>query len=136
MDKEIVYIVKQKETNYVKIGITTEFKKKGRFAQLQTTSPTGIEIVNIFYVEDSKANERKLHSYFHKERLNGEWFKLTDNQLIEIKDLIIDEIELNSKWWLDFNIPLLGRHNKKVNKKAKRNLVTPEKFKTPFESLY
>ncbi|MGL5049585.1 MAG: GIY-YIG nuclease family protein [Fusobacteriaceae bacterium] len=68
-----LYVI-QNEVGRVKIGITSELKK--RFGALETGG--GLEIVKKFYVEEKnkEALEKSLHKTFEEYRTLGEWFNI------------------------------------------------------------
>lgn len=79
-----VYIFKIHE--FCKIGISSDPKR--RMKQVSTLSPYEVEK---FYVsrlfENPEDVERKMHSYFWKEREHGEWFKIPFNTAVEVLEL-------------------------------------------------
>lgn len=89
--KGIVYIIRQKDKQYFKIGWTetkgldNEDPVKTRMKQLQTGSPDKLEIVGCFNAR-SKKTEQALHTLFASNRVNGEWFNLTLNDCQNILD--------------------------------------------------
>lgn len=78
---QIMYILRNGNTNQYKIGITNNLNS--RIAKLQTGCPGELEIVKIYTHynrEVIKKYERVLHRYYTKcgcrIRSNGEWFEL------------------------------------------------------------
>lgn len=78
--KNFVYIMQNRQNNYYKIGrsIDTEHREK----TLQSQEP---DIVLIEKWSASAEVEIMLHRRFKEKRLRGEWFKLTDDDLEEIR---------------------------------------------------
>ncbi len=66
-------------THY-KIGITAGTVTK-RVVELQTGSPTKIEISGYSYNKNALEMEQWLHTKFHSKRLEGEWFALNDDDV-------------------------------------------------------
>ena len=80
---QLLYVIRQSGTNYCKIGISKDPKK--RLREMQTSSPTKLKLS---LVVETKKNaiklERSLHKAFHKQRANGEWFlDISDEKVIE-----------------------------------------------------
>lgn len=96
-----IYIVRQRNTSYFKIGWTEQ--KKGltdrqsvenRVSSLQTGNPEPLDIVGFFRASGTKT-ERTLHNYFDTKRRTGEWFLLSDSDWQNI---------LNDNWRIKNNI--------------------------------
>lgn len=68
--KNYVYCLKIKDL--VKIGITTDIKK--RFRNIEHN--TGNEIEKLFYLESCPSLEKIAHNHFKKYRKKGEWFDI------------------------------------------------------------
>ena len=65
---------------HCKIGITTK-TVTSRIAELQTGSPTKIEISGYSYNSNALHMEEYLHNMFAAKRLMGEWFDLSDEDV-------------------------------------------------------
>lgn len=78
----VVYFITDEKREYIKIGRTTDLKK--RLTQLQTGSP--IDLILDYHVlsNDVVSTENRFHEKFSKHRKRGEWFIYSD----EIKDFI------------------------------------------------
>lgn len=61
--------------------------------------PTGF--AHILLTNDSKRLEHQLHIHFKEQRIQGEWFRLTDNDLATIPDIakvpLVSEAEISSQ---------------------------------------
>jgi DNA-binding XRE family transcriptional regulator len=64
----MIYVVKQ--SDYVKIGYTSRFKK--RLQQLQVSSPVKLEVLAL--IKGDKVDERNFHDAFKHISSNNEWF--------------------------------------------------------------
>jgi hypothetical protein len=93
---ELVYIVRA--GRLYKIGRTMRFPR--RYRALQTASPHPLEVVCLLYCptcgdeaptdpRESVGLERYLHHAFAHRRVNGEWFRLTKEDLHRINHLHI-----------------------------------------------
>lgn len=66
-----VYVIQQGDDGPLKIGVTTDVRKRMR--SLQTGSPHPLRLVAIF--DGNKLDEQKAHDRFAPHALSGEWFK-------------------------------------------------------------
>jgi hypothetical protein len=88
----LVYLIRQRNTNYFKIG-WTENKKgftekqsvENRISSLQTGNPNPLDIVGFFRASSTKT-EKTVHSIFALKRQTGEWFLLNDSDCQNILD--------------------------------------------------
>lgn len=80
----LIYLIKAGD--YTKIGIASDIDKRVR--QLQTGNPLPLEVIFTCNVDNAKDIESKLHIKYYKVRMVGEWFKLSDADIEEIKTSI------------------------------------------------
>ena len=97
-----------------KIGVATNVHK--RIRELQTASHEELVLIGSIPNGSFKL-EKALHKKFSKYRLKGEWFKLSFEQIIKIKDLVLD-ISYDSLSNL-FSLKSNCIMNKKPNSKSK-----------------
>lgn len=78
-----VYIIREKDTDCLKIGISTSVKK--RLKSLQTSNPRTLYLSSTFVPSRGRsvaALEKALHKQFSQKRLRGEWFSnITDDEI-------------------------------------------------------
>jgi hypothetical protein len=86
----VVYLLKIKDDDQYKIGVSTKFKK--RYDKLSTLMPFELETVNLIKSNDIYNLEESLHNKFEDKRINGEWFELSSKDVKYIKS-IEDDIE-------------------------------------------
>tara|TARA_Y100000996_G_scaffold256241_1_gene201609 strand:+ start:116 stop:490 length:375 start_codon:yes stop_codon:yes gene_type:complete len=90
MKKEgFVYLIrgpKNGSEQLYKIGQTSNMQNRMR--NLQTGSPTKLEVVKFIQTEDALMTERKLHDAFSETRIQGEWFALKKGQVRAVKKLM------------------------------------------------
>ena len=90
MKKEgFVYLIrgpKNGSEQLYKIGQTSNMQ--ARMRNLQTGSPTKLEIVKFIQTDDALMIERKLHNAFKETRIRGEWFALNKGQVRAAKKLM------------------------------------------------
>ena len=90
MKKEgFVYLIrgpKNGSEQLYKIGQTSNMQNRMR--NLQTGSPTKLEVVKFIQTEDALTTERKLHDAFRETRIRGEWFALKKGQVRAVKKLM------------------------------------------------
>mgnify|MGYP006436649675 FL=1 len=72
--KQVCYIIKDFNTNIYKIGKSIDPKKREK--TLQSEKPT-LKIIKIF----KEDHEYELHKKYKRERIRGEWFKLSNLQI-------------------------------------------------------
>lgn len=84
MESERVYLFKQIGTEFVKIGMTKNSDVLERFRQFSTYAPQGAEIVGVIATDNALQLEKNLHNIYKDKRLNGEFFRLTDRECLEI----------------------------------------------------
>ena len=86
---QILYILRNGETNQYKIGITGDLNR--RLGELQTGCPAELQIVKLWKHYQRKVierYERVLHNHFTKcgcrIRPNGEWFELCKSDIYNL----------------------------------------------------
>jgi len=77
---EYVYFFRHNNSPYVKIGRTINDVKL-RFSDFKVYAPLGAYIVGFIKTQDSCFLEKKIHNKYKKDRVNGEFFKLTDQDV-------------------------------------------------------
>ena len=109
----MIYIILEEnntEKRY-KIGITKR-RSSDRLKEIQTGNSNYLEVIFTYETKWSSKIERIIHSNYKNNRINGEWFSLTEDDLINIKRLMIK---------LDSDLTLLESNNtyiqEKLNKK-------------------
>lgn len=96
-----IYLVRADLGNeYVKCPYKIGFSKTPtiRNKQLGTHMPFSTSLIHVFRVPDMRTAERELHQKYAKQRLNGEWFHLTQEQIEEIARLAHREDGVCSCW--------------------------------------
>jgi predicted GIY-YIG superfamily endonuclease len=93
-----VYLLKEDENQYYKIGISKNTKR--RIKQLQTGSAGEISLHNEFISDYASKIEKALHRKYNTYKVKGEWFNLTleqvkaflqDCQIFEANFMALDE---------------------------------------------
>ncbi len=79
-----IYLIKD-ENNNTKIGVSRD--PKTRLSQLQQTNPSKLSLVHIMQVFDMKTVESRLHNQYQSKRGQGEWFKLTTDDIFWITSI-------------------------------------------------
>lgn len=103
MDKRYVYILKTSDDVY-KIGVAKDVESRVR--QLQTGSVEEITLVNKFLSEFPFKIESTLHRKYNRNRINGEWYYLTEENLNSfINDC--EKMEKNFKCLVDAKNPFI-----------------------------
>jgi hypothetical protein len=68
-----------------KIGISNAPGK--RLQSLSTSIPHELQIVHRFVADSAEEAEAHLHKRFKEARIKGEWFRLTPEQIAELKQI-------------------------------------------------
>ncbi len=79
----MVYLINAIGADHYKIGIADDIPK--RIRQLQTGNPIDLVLVCTIYSRHAKNKESELHDRFTDLNIRGEWFKLSDKDVREIK---------------------------------------------------
>ena len=80
--KGYVYLLQSPRSMY-KIGRTGDVKK--RLLAIKREYPIKIRLIHSFYCDDSVKVESYLHMMFYEQQLQGDWFRLSDEQVEWIK---------------------------------------------------
>lgn len=78
----VIYLDDSADERFYKIGMAKAFTP--RFMTHQCASPFDICVACAFFVENMRAEERYLHNRFADNRVRGEWFKLSREDIAEI----------------------------------------------------
>lgn len=84
MKKDFVYFFKHNNINAIKIGKTSGDSVLDRFNQFRTYAPFGAEIVGFFETDNGYRDEKELHQRFKNYRLEGEFFDISIDMVINI----------------------------------------------------
>lgn len=87
----MLYIIKNSES-YYKIGYSKDPNK--RLSQLSTGSSSLLFIYKTFLTEDDSQIEAYLHSYFKFQKISGEWFDLSSDDLILLESIVVKRNKL------------------------------------------
>ncbi len=81
-----IYIIKAGDKNIYKIGVATDIGN--RLNTLQTANYEELKVVRSFYLENVYEIEKELHFIYREKNIRGEWFRLSDNDILEIEGYI------------------------------------------------
>lgn len=88
MSKGYVYLIKEADGDFYKIGHTTK-NPETRLKELQTGNPRLLKLIATYQTDNYKHLERLLHETYKKNHYSGEWFimslEIEDQFLIECK---------------------------------------------------
>ena len=84
-----VYLIHAEGTDAYKIGLTNNVNL--RLKSLQTSNPNKLSIVKC--IDGDSQLERRIHSYYDKNHVNGEWFSF-NNTMIEKVILDMDDVSV------------------------------------------
>ena len=82
--KQFIYITGSTETNIYKIGLSSNPEQ--RVKNINGSSNQKNDYQKIYEVHNMNLSEKSLHLKFKEQRLNGEWFKLTQEDLDWIEE--------------------------------------------------
>ena len=80
-----VYLIQENASGSVKIGMTKSEDVQSRLMSMQTYSPMGCSLLFTILCEDASLIEKKLHKKYEHKRLNGEFFKLSEIEIAQIR---------------------------------------------------
>lgn len=75
-----VYFIREQGSEAIKIGRASEVKR--RVSQLQTGNSAKLELLGWLAPEDDHKTERTLHVYFSSQLVRGEWFSISQDQVL------------------------------------------------------
>ena len=84
-----VYVIQMMDDGELvtcKIGVSKTPKK--RLTALQTSNPHKLEIVHVFPSDSAEDAEARLHERYDHAHINGEWFRLTKEQMAELTQIV------------------------------------------------
>ena len=81
----MVYILKNSE-NFYKIGYSKN--PKNRVKQFNTANPYELKIIKTFETNFDSKIEAILKNHFKFRKISGEWFDLSDEDILKIESLI------------------------------------------------
>jgi hypothetical protein len=76
-----VYFIRERRDGYVKIGVSSEVRR--RLSQLQTGSPTDLELMGWLKSRDDYGLESRLHREYGAYKIRGEWFSIDQDDVLE-----------------------------------------------------
>lgn len=86
----VVYLINETNSDRYKIGITKKDVNK-RLKQLQTSNPNELWVVHEYKTDYANKLEKVLHNFFRVKKLEGEWFLLNDDDVLNFKDICIEK---------------------------------------------
>lgn len=84
LQKGYVYLIRAIEPNsHYKIGLSKE--PVTRIEKLDVKLPFPVEVIHLIKTDNMRGLELSLHEKYADKRVNGEWFALTDADVLEIR---------------------------------------------------
>lgn len=96
-EKGCVYFFRHIGLTPVKIGYSKHPSPIDRFAQFKTYAPYGSEIIGFIQTDSAKEIEKFLHQKFSSFRLDGEWFEITEEQVIKEVDFYSSKEDIKER---------------------------------------
>lgn len=78
----VIYLEDSAGERFYKIGMSATFSV--RYGAHQCASPFEMCVATAYFTGDMRAEERELHSLYSGQRVRGEWFRLTHDDLQQI----------------------------------------------------
>jgi len=81
-----VYLIRMGETDFYKIGISRNIKK--RLISIQNGNPLKVSVLYSIKHKDAESAERFLHIKYKKRRMSAskEWFRFRDEEIPSVKE--------------------------------------------------
>ncbi len=102
----MIYIIRMEGTNYHKIGIAENPKK--RLSTLASGNPIQLKLIASFSTDEHTAfcwderEEAEIHTELEAYRVRGEWFDLTEAQVRSIVIVLTDKYQHRPIWNQNF----------------------------------
>lgn len=97
-----VYLINMNNEFY-KIGYASDVT--ARFGSIQTSTPYKLELIHVIISQDAPRLEHILHQRYAAKRDRGEWFRLEEGDIIEIRSILspatISHIREYEQAWKD-----------------------------------
>ncbi len=97
-DTEFVYLIRMGRHKIYKIGKSND--PQGRLDSLQSANPHKLKLLHVFRADNASAAEESLHHVLHKQRTEGEWFRLSDvqrNAIISVAKFELNKFHVESQ---------------------------------------
>lgn len=82
-----IYLINESGTSNYKIGVTKARTINRRKLELQTGNSNELILCRSFETDYPYKLEKMLHNHYHKTRMVGEWFELTDDEAIDFTNV-------------------------------------------------
>jgi hypothetical protein len=130
--KGCVYFFRHIGLSPIKIGYSNSESPLDRFNQFKTYAPYGSEIIGFIQTSEAKEIETKLHLKYLSKRLSGEWFEITEEEVIREIDFYskIEDIKDRNEFQIAWAKELYHRKNgvKEIVEKSKVELNKKDLF--------
>lgn len=131
-EKGCVYFFRHVGLSPIKIGYSENESPIDRFNTFKTYAPFGSEIIGFIRHSDAKQLETELHQKYSRDRLKGEWFEITVDEVNKCIDFYsnLEDIEEANNFQVQFA---------KMLKYKNQTIIHGEKQiynKDDFESYY
>lgn len=129
-----VYFFRHIGLTPVKIGYSENESPINRFNQFKTYAPYGSEILGFIIISNAKEIETLLHNKFASKRLSGEWFELTEEDVLKEIDFYTNISDIKNR--NDFQIAWAKEiENRKNNIKNDIENNVSDTYKTKKEKF-
>jgi predicted GIY-YIG superfamily endonuclease len=91
---KVVYLLLNKDTGYIKVGITKDINKRRRTLELQSGSS-----LTLIYITDQlnryRTIEHSFKQFYKKQQQEGEWFSISVDEAKNTLQFILQNLERN-----------------------------------------
>ena len=81
-----VYLIRLGDTNYFKIGMTTDIN--GRIAVLQTATPFDLHLIAAADHPNAFAVEKDMHAALKEYNIRNEWFQCDQQEIVSVFEIV------------------------------------------------
>lgn len=119
-EKGFIYFIQEEYSRTIKIGKTKSLDN--RLTLFDVKLPFDFELIHVIYSKNYSQTESLLHNYFKSNRVNGEWFSLTEDEIKTIKlGEYPEDIKLSIKGLFTPSSKIISKESKKGEVKIKQN---------------
>jgi len=111
-ERGCVYFFRHIGLSPVKIGFSSNESPLKRFEQFKTYAPYGAEILGFIMTKESKELETALHVKFSSNRLKGEWFEISKEDIDKVVSFYsnIEDIKEKNEFEIEWTKKIANRN--------------------------
>jgi len=111
-ERGCVYFFRHIGLSPVKIGFSSNESPLKRFEQFKTYAPYGAEILGFIMTKESKELETTLHLKFSSNRLKGEWFEISKEDIDKVVSFYsnIEDVKEKNEFEIEWTKKIANRN--------------------------